>query len=205
MVVAQPAPSFRGGGGRAQRGPGRGRRRGRGRGNAAPRTRQAAQLPTSGGRDSMGLRLRNTEILATEGKFERLLFSPGITKLPLLDAQAKTFTRYELHSCSIAWKSTAATTDQGQVMFGIAPGNALDDVKSETDILRLRPFRVHAVWRSDNITVGKQIMSLDHMFCCTDATKADDFKVAFTVYAKGVTGKGYWQITYDVTMSHPNP
>lgn len=184
------------------RGRGRGRRGGkRGRGGA----RQAAQVPSGTSLGGMGQRVRNTEVLAVgePKKLQVMQFVPGQTGLPLLDAEAHKFTRYKFFSVSISFKATASTTTSGEMVWGIAPGAVMTEIKAKADIYKLRPCKVGAVWKSDSITIGRNITPQPYLYC-DDKTREG---VAFTLYswqdADAVTG--VFQITYDVEFSYPNP
>lgn len=153
----------------------------------------------------MGGRLRNTEILsiAEVKKLQVLKFNPGKTGLPLLDAEAAKFTRYKFFSCSVSFKATASTMTSGEMVWGIAPGPALSEVKAKADVLKLRPFQIGAVWKSTSLTVGKQITPQPYLYCNEDSRDG----VAFCVYVwqDSTEVSGVLQVTYDVEFSYPNP
>lgn len=174
--------------------------RGRGRGN-----RQAGQ-PATGAQLMMGSqRVRNTEFWTPTTPKQLLTFSftPGSSGLALLDAEASKFTRYKIHSVSITYRATASTTQEGEIAWGFAPGSVLDEIKTKADILKLRGAKLHALWRTDGFTLGANIQPQPFLYC-SDATRDG---VAFVMYLFMDAAKalGSFQISYDLTLSYPNP
>lgn len=191
MIVQAPA-----------RARGRGRRGGkRGRGGG----RQAAQVPSGMSMGGMGSRIRNTEVwtLSKGREIQVMVFTPGKTGLPLLDAEASKFTRFKLFSVSIAFKATASTTTTGELAWGIAPGQKLSEIKDKASVLKLRPALIGAIWKSNSTTVGRQISPQPFLYC-NDETRDG---VAFCIYAwlEADSVSGVFQITYDLEFSYPNP
>lgn len=149
------------------------------------------------------MRIRNTEVMAAVAKtFTVVNFCPGKSGLSLLDVEGLRFTRYKIHSVSIAYKSESSTTVAGVVTFGISAGPANDEIKDKNAIMKLRPFRSMPVWRSDGFTVGSEVQSQTWLYCNGD----DRDSSAFTLYYQCVPeGVGYFQFTYDITLAYPNP
>lgn len=170
-----------------------------------PRSRQAAQPSESSGLGSQNIRLRDLEAFAIaddkKGKLMTWVFCPGKFGVTRLDNFGTMYSQYQIHSVSIAWKSEASTTTDGTVTYGIRPGPANQKITDKGTILKLRPFKSHAVWKSDSITVGRQVMQQPWLYCNGIA----DDNAAFTLYAVASNNSGYFQITYDLTLRYPHP
>lgn len=192
----QPAPRRRQAQ-RAQRG--RGSRRGGQSNRSVPQAMQPARGVAA---NRFGVTLRDTEVIASaKATLQVIEFCPGKTGLTRLDAEASKFTRYQFHSAQVAFKATASTTTSGQITFGILPGAKNDNIKTAGDIMKLRPFRVGAVWKSDSISVPRNVTPQNYLY--TNGTGDDD--VAFCIYIYNSEGSGTFAITYNLTLSYPNP
>lgn len=148
------------------------------------------------------IRVRDSETFAfEENKFGAMIFSPGGTGLSRLDKFGDMYSQYKLHSVSIAWCSEASTTSEGIVTFGIMPGYKVAAIKDADTIRTLRPFKSGPVWKSESITVGGNIMQQPWMYT-DDVTTRDG--PAFCMYYLVTKKKGYFKITYDVTLKYPH-
>lgn len=149
-----------------------------------------------------GDKVINTEALAVKKDTLTVVqFTPGKTGLPILDTMGNRFTRFRVNYVNIAYLATDATTASSVITWGIAPGPKLPDIKTEADILVLRPFKKHATWKSENISVGKGIMPSQFLY--TNDTTRDG--VAFCLYYKSGSDTGVLKISYSIQFDYPNP
>lgn len=188
------------------------RGRGRGRGNTnqvrgarpkqVPRERQGAQLSASPGFGGQTIRLRDVETLPLEkAKYKSIKFTPGATGLARLDGFGKMYTQFTVHSVSIAWVSQASTMQSGVVSYGITPGYT-KDFNTHALIQKLRPMRSVAIWKSESITVGRNVMQQPWMNC--ESADGED-GVAFTVHSFADEALGYLKVSYDIELRYPHP
>lgn len=187
-----------------QRGSGRqlprGRGRGRGRGTV-PRS-QGMQPARGIGVGRAGDKAINTEALpVAKATFKVIEFTPGRTGLPILDSLGERFTRYRVNYVNIAYLATDATTASSVITWGIAPGQKLTEIDKEADILALRPFKKHATWKSENLSVGRAIMPSQYLYC--GDTSRDG--VAFCLYYYSGSDTGVFKISYSIQFDYPNP
>lgn len=189
--------------------PGRGRpRRGRGRGRGRGRRPQVAR---SGGQPSSGVQTRSgdlfvargTEVLGpVTGELQVLEFNPSCDGLPRLAAVEKMYHRYRIKYVNIAFKSGSGTATAGNVAFGVCVGPKVANVKTQSDIMKLRPFSYVPAWKNSSITVGSDIDIGRFMI---SGSKSED-GVAFTLYIFASAAQlGVIQISYEVEFSHPTP
>lgn len=150
-------------------------------------------------------RVRNTEFWTPKEtkKIETFTFAPGKTGLALLDAEASKFTRYKINSISITYRATASTTQEGEIAWGFAPGTLSTEVKDKATILKLRGAKLHALWRTDGFTLGPSIQPQPHLYC-EDSTR-DGVAFVMYVWMEAASSLGSFQISYDLTLSYPNP
>lgn len=188
--------------------PRRGTRGRRGRGRGARQAKQASQ-PAQGGtyQSAQGLRLRNSEILtpaapATGKHIVAWEFAPGATNMPILDRNAETFTRYNVSSVTIAYIASDATTSSQEIVWGIDAGPKRDEMDTKADIMCLRPVKIHATWKSESVTLGKDINPQKYLFC---AGGSGSDKSLFTLYYAIDKPTGHFKITYDIYFNYPNP
>lgn len=152
-----------------------------------------------------GIRIVDTEVLGlTEdaAKVQVLQFSPGKTKLVRLDNEATKFRRWSLVRVVINYQPTAALSDSGSITYGILPGPKSSAVKAEGDIMKLRPFQKHALWKSSSLTVSSNIMIQPHMLTNDDKEDSVGFCIYICTTNKGL---GVFRISYDLVLNYPNP
>lgn len=148
-----------------------------------------------------GLRCVDTEVYTHKAGLNVLVFSPGKTTLPRLDAEASKYNRWTLNRVTVSFESSAVVTDESTFTYGILPGAKADSVK-EDNITALRPFVQHAAYKNGSLTVTRAIMSQPYLYC----NGADADATAFCLYlAATAAGKGVFKISYDVTLSYPKP
>lgn len=158
-------------------------------------------MPGSSGMGGQTIRLRDAETKApVKATYVDIKFSPGKTGLARLDGFGKMYQQYTIHSVSVAWVSQAATTQSGVVSFGIVPGVGKYDTHDK--IQKLRPMRSVALWKSESITLGRNIMQQPWMYCDQDTDKDGP---AFTVCVLADEALGYIKVTYDVELRYPHP
>lgn len=151
-----------------------------------------------------GVRIKDTEIfsLTKASDVLRLPFCPGKTTLPRLDNEAAKFGRWSLVRVIITYQPTASLADKGAITYGILPGPPSDKIKSEGDIMKLRPFQKHALWKSSSLTVTNTIMIQKHMY--TNANSED--AVGFTIYISTADNAlGILKLNYEVVLNYPKP
>lgn len=198
--------TFRGRGG--QRGssrprPARGGQRGRGARGRPARPSQGMQPARGMAGGSMGERLVNSEALSitTANTLQVFQFTPGKTGLPILDANGDRFTRYRVNYVNIAYLAVDSTTASGVVTWGVAPGAKSNEIKDKATIMTLRPFKTHATWKSESVSVGRGIMPSTWLYC-NDETRDG---TAFCVYILSTNNTGSFKITYSISLDFPNP
>lgn len=190
----------------------RGRGRGRGSTNNSnvrgqkskqvPRERQGAQLSASPGFGGQTIRLRDAETLPLEkSKYKNIKFTPGKTGFARLDSFGKMYTQFTVHSVSVAWVSQASTMQAGVVSYGVSPGNS-KDFNTHALIQKLRPMRSVAIWKSESITLGRNVMQQPWMNC--ESADGED-GVAFSIHALADEALGYLKVTYDIELRYPHP
>lgn len=156
----------------------------------------------------MGIRIHDFELVAiTAGAVKVVKFNPSgsATDFPRLGAQAKLYSRYKIHSVSIAWVSQAATTNAAKIAFGVHAGKSNSSIageKSQSKIIKLNPMRAIPIWKSEGFTLGANIQSQTWLY--TGSDDDDDF-VAFTFYAYSDGDAGYFKFTYDISLAYPLP
>lgn len=179
-------------GGNNNRRGGRSRNRRRRRGNVG-----ASIMPG-------GIRVNDTEVFSISKPTDvvSLVFCPGKTTLPRLDREAAKYGRWSLIRVIISYQPTASLADKGAITYGILPGPASSTVSKEADIVKLRPFQKHALWKSSSITVSSNIMIQKHMY--TGNTTEDS--VGFTVYFSTADEKvGVVRVSYELALNYPKP
>lgn len=146
------------------------------------------------------LRLRDAECIAAKSTILTLVFSPGKTSLPRLDAMGVLYRRYRIHSVNIQFRSEAATTETTAITWGVEAGPKLTAITTKDHILKLRPVQSHSAWKTTSITLGPDINPQRLLLC----NGTDEDSVAFTLYAIG-SDKGTFVLRYDVELSYPVP
>lgn len=152
-----------------------------------------------------GVRIVDTEVLSFTDKsatVQAIPFCPGKTTLVRLDNEAAKFRRWSLIRVVINYQPTASLGDSGAITYGILPGPTNGKIAAETDIMKLRPFQKHALWKSSSLTISSNIMIQPHML--TNGTSED--AVGFAIYVS-TTDKalGVFKISYDIVLNYPNP
>lgn len=146
--------------------------------------------------------LRDSEMLPiTLDTLVVVKFCPKLTGLTRLDREGDKWTRYIVHSVNISFKAVESTTTAGQITWGILPGPQSSEVTTAATILALRPHAAHAVWKSTTINLGRGIMPQRELYC-NDATRDG---VAFCLYYLSTVKTGYFQFSYNISFSYPNP
>lgn len=180
--------------------------RGRGRNRPRVRGRQAGQ-PAMGvsQQTSSNVVVNDTEVLgSTTGALQVFEFHPhSSTSAPRLAQFAKMYHRYRFLQVSIAYKSGSGTNVTGNVALGIAPGTAIDSIKTQDNIVKLRPSFYVPIWKNESITVGRTIDSQRTML--TKDSAGDNDSSSFTLYVYGNKGGGMIQISYKIEFSYPIP
>lgn len=194
----------------ARRARGGGRGRGRGRGRRPRGGSRAGGQPSAGiqTRSGSSIVIRDTEIIGAipAGAADKLSltaqFNPSVSDMPRLAAHAKMYRRYRIKFMNIAYKSGSGTATDGNVALGIEVGPLDPVIKSQSDVLKLRPSFFVPAWKNASITVGKDI-DLARFMLAGDST-ADG--VAFTLYVwSKAANPGVIQVSYEVEFSHPHP
>lgn len=181
--------------------------RGRGRGRASKRGQaRAAGQPNNGITTRSGevVMVQGSEVLTVMGvkTLQVFQFNPSAPSLVRLAAQEKMYARFRIVYFNITYKASSATNVAGRVTFGLHPGPKNDQVLKEEDVMKLRPFVMTPVWKSESIAVGKNIDSQKFMFC--GDTTADG--VAFTLYAiTTADSPGIIMVSYRVEFAYPHP
>lgn len=67
-------------------------------------------------------------------------FTPGVSGLPILDAEAQRFDLYRIKSCEVIYKPSCATTQAGRIVFAID----YDTVKLPTSVSAMTPMQPQA-------------------------------------------------------------
>lgn len=154
---------------------------------------------------SNSMRVINTEVLGllNTGALQVVIFSPGKTGLSLLDAEGERFTRYTINSVTVSFKATASTMVDGELAWALVAGPMRAEIKDKTTVLKCKPFRLHAIWKSESLSVGRNIAPQPFLYC--NGTGRDE--VAFTLYIQPSKASlpGAFAITYDLSLSFPNP
>lgn len=156
-----------------------------------------------------GVKIVDTEVLGLpaipSGKsasFMVMSFCPGNTKLVRLDNEAGKFKRWSLIRVNIVYQPTASLSDSGSITYGILPGPKSALIDEESEILKLRPFQKHSLWKASSITVSGSIMIQPHML--TNGEKEDN--VGFCLYISTTKPEvGCFRISYDLILNYPNP
>lgn len=164
----------------------------------------AAPITTMGG---SVVTLRDTEMFgvgATSKTPTALTFNPANDSVPRLKATSGTYQRFRIRYVNIAYVTASSAATAGSVTFGVAPGPAIDKVKTGADVLKLRPAQMVPVWKNATINLGNQIDSSRYMFV-GDVTRDG---VAFTLYyihTCATADPGYFKISYEVELAYPHP
>lgn len=187
---------------------GRGRRRrgrgGRGRGRGRPQAVRTGGQPASGisTRSGATVVFQDTEILgAPTGTLQAFQFNPSAPGLVRLEQQEKMYGRYRIKYFNISFKSGSATNVAGNVALGILVGVKNDAVKTQADVLKLKPSFYVPAWKNETMTVGGLIDSQRYMMC-GDTTNDG---VSFTLYVYGTKDVGMIQVSYRVEFAYPHP
>lgn len=196
MQLALPsnAPVARGGA-RRRRGARRGRR-GAGRQGGQPRQ----GINTRGGATIV---VRDTEVIGVvPTTLKGYNMNPGVTETPRLKQYESMYARYRIRYMNVAYKSTSGTATSGSVAVGIMSGPTDPNVKNQDTILKLRPAFVTPAWKTDSLTVGREIDTSKWMMC-GDGTSDG---IALTIYAMATAaGLGMLQVSYEIEFDQPRP
>lgn len=86
--------------------------------------------------------------------------------------------------------------------MGVCVGPALTSIKTQEDVMKLRPSFYVPAWKNDSLALGSDI-DLSRFMLCDDNT-ADG--VAFTLYVIASSADlGLLQVSYEVEFSQPRP
>lgn len=150
------------------------------------------------------LLFHDTEIVSITKKDTTVVinFSPGLTSLPRLDAEAKKFSRYRILAVNIQYITTSSITQAGKVSFGVANG-ALDASSYDHDsIVKLRPSQSVASWKNSGISLGTNIMPALTLKC---NDKTDDGTAFTFIYRSSSDNPGNFKFSYKIELSFPLP
>lgn len=143
------------------------------------------------------IRVRDTEKfnMATANAVVVSGFPVNLTRL---QAFAKMYEKYMIHSIQIRVLGIAGSAQDGQVYIGITSGPNDTRVKTAKDLLAMKPSRVlHAS--------GSTIINLTHDIQLSKYMRCDDDD-AFTLYYWVTKADvAYIEMSYDVTFSSPRP
>ena len=197
MPPPPPAPVIN-----VQTAPRRGRGRGRGRGRPRNQSTRNTNIPRPGPSGSKVI-ITDTEVLGTPlAKLAAFEFNPAPAGLTRLANLAKMYERYRFHYINISYKATSPTTQQGQLAMGVMPGQKSDKVKSNDEIVKLRPMVICPPWKSDSMSLGRNIDSQRYMH----VGRAGDDGVSFTLYVNAsAANMGVIQISYRIEFEYPSP
>lgn len=135
-------------------------------------------------------------------------FVPGKSGIPVLDKLGAVFERYQVHSCTLHWRTTSGTTRNGAVVVGVdwdpkdSPGNF-------QQVAALAPNCRGAVWSEFNLPLPpSKLMSRTWLMTGSGTTDRDEaaFAVSVAVQADATTVAttyGDLWVTYKVTLQGP--
>lgn len=181
----------------------RGRGRGRGRGRNRPQAGMTGGQPSSGiTQSSSNLVIRDTEILGTTtGSLQTFSFNPGVEGTPRLKSFERMYGRYRFNYVNIAYKSGSATNVAGNIAVGVLPGMINTTIKTQDDILRLKPSFYVPIWKNEQLSLNKFIDSQRFMLSGSN----DNDGISFTLYVLGTQSGGMIQVSYQVEFAYPRP
>lgn len=183
--------------GRARRGRGRGRGKGRGQGRQGNQPAQGAAA-----RSGASITVRDTETFTIKKGTTAYQFNPSPDDLVRLKAFEKMYDRFRVSYVNVSFKSTSGTAVAGSVAIGVAAGPRIAEVKDRDSVMKLRPMFVVPAWKSDTLSLGKQVDSQKWMYC-GDTTRDG---VSFTLYVDSTDDSlGVVQVSYLVEFDFPKP